>query len=161
MVGDGKGMYHYKVCKAIRIDVYSYSRIYVYTAIQEYTYMAIWKYRNTAIKICRYIERRESILHPTMWAVSASLCPSAFGFSFLRPELFLSFRCNRHLEPFMCKVKSQALRGHKAKNWPVKVFRKPQSMISEGHEKFSANRKHSGVCRVPCLRYLCRIKVDG
>ena len=41
------------------------------------------------------------------------------GFSFLRPELFLSFRCNRHLEPFMCKVKSQALRGHKAKNWPV------------------------------------------
>ena len=33
-------------------------------------------------------------------------------------------------------------------------------MISEGHEKFSANREHSGVCRVPCLRYLCRIKVE-
>ena len=73
---------------------------------------------------------------------------------------FLSFRCNRHLEPFMCKVSSQVLRGPKAKNWPVKVFRKPQSLISEGHEKFSANREHSGVCRVPCLRYLCRIKVE-
>ena len=82
-------------------------------------------------------------------------------FSFLRPELFLLFRCNRHLEPFMCKVRSQVLREPKAKNWPVKVFRKPQSMISEGHEKFSANREHSGVCRVPGLRYLCRIKVDG
>ena len=33
-------------------------------------------------------------------------------------------------------------------------------MISEGHEKFSANRTCSGVCRVPCLRYLCRIKVE-
>ena len=60
----------------------------------------------------------------------------------------------------MCKVKSQALREPKAKNWPVKVFRKPQSLISEGHEKFSANRKYSGVCRVPCLRYLCKIKVE-
>ena len=60
----------------------------------------------------------------------------------------------------MCKVKSQVLRELKAKNWPVKVFRKPQSLISEGHEKFSANREHSGVCRVPCLRYLCRIKVE-
>ena len=60
----------------------------------------------------------------------------------------------------MCKVTSQALRGHKANNWPVKVFRKPQSMISEGHEKFSANRTCSGVCRIPCLRYLCRIKVE-
>jgi len=57
MVGDGKGMYHYKVCKAIRIDVCSYSHIYVYTAIQECTYMTIWKYRNTAIKICRYVEK--------------------------------------------------------------------------------------------------------
>ena len=56
-VGDGKGMYHYKVCKAIRIDVCSYSHIYVYTAIQECTYMTIWKYRNTAIKICRYVEK--------------------------------------------------------------------------------------------------------
>ena len=74
---------------------------------------------------------------------------------------FLSFRCNRHLEPFMCKVSSQVLRGPKAKNWPVKVFRKPQSLISEGHEKFSANRTCSGVCRVPCLRYLCRIKVEN
>ena len=60
----------------------------------------------------------------------------------------------------MCKVKSQVLRELKAKNWPVKVFRKPQSLISESHEKFSANREHSGVCRVPCLRYLCRIKVE-
>ena len=60
----------------------------------------------------------------------------------------------------MCKVTSQALREHKANNWPVKVFRKPQSMISEGHEKFSANRTCSGVCRVPGLRYLCRIKVE-
>ena len=60
----------------------------------------------------------------------------------------------------MCKVTSQALRGHKANNWPVKVFRKPQSMISEGHEKFSANRACSGVCRVPGLRYLCKIKVE-
>ena len=60
----------------------------------------------------------------------------------------------------MCKVTSQALRGHKANNWPVKVFRKPQSMISEGHEKFSANRTCSGVCRVPCLQYLCKIKVE-
>ena len=33
-------------------------------------------------------------------------------------------------------------------------------MISEGHEKFSANRACSGVCRVPGLRYLCRIKVE-
>ena len=33
-------------------------------------------------------------------------------------------------------------------------------MISEGHEKFSANKEHSGVCRVPCLRYLCKIKVE-
>ena len=33
-------------------------------------------------------------------------------------------------------------------------------MISEGHEKFSANREHSGVCRCSCLRYLCRIKVE-
>ena len=82
-------------------------------------------------------------------------------FSFFDPNFFLSFRCNRHLEPFMCKVKSQALREPKANNWPVKVFRKPQSLISEGHEKFSANREHSGVCRVPGLRYLCRIKVDG
>ena len=73
---------------------------------------------------------------------------------------FLSFRCNRHLEPFMCKVSSQVLRGPKAKNWPVKVFRKPQSLISEGHEKFSDNRTCSGVFRVPCLRYLCRIKVE-
>lgn len=79
-----KGMYHYKVCKAIRIDVCLYSHIYVYTTIQEYTYMTIWKYRNAAIKICRYIERRESILHPTMWAVSVSLCPSAFGSFFLQ-----------------------------------------------------------------------------
>ena len=46
-------------------------------------------------------------------------------FSFFDPNFFLSFRCNRHLEPFMCKVNSQALRGPKAKNWPVKVFRKP------------------------------------
>lgn len=84
MVGDGKGMYHYKVCKAIRIGVCSYSHIYVYTDIQECTYMTIWKYRNTAIKICQYIERRESILHPTMWAVTASLCPSAFGSFFLQ-----------------------------------------------------------------------------
>ena len=61
----------------------------------------------------------------------------------------------------MCKVTSQVLRELKAKNWPVKVFRKPQSMISEGHEKFSVNREHSGVCRVPRLRYLCRIKVEG
>ena len=83
MVGDGKGMYHYKVCKAIRIDVCSYSHIYVYTAIQECTYMTIWKYRNTTIKICRYIERKVSTLYPTMWAVSASLCPSAFGSFFL------------------------------------------------------------------------------
>ena len=60
----------------------------------------------------------------------------------------------------MCKVSSQVLREPKAKNWPVKVFRKPQSLISEGHEKFSANRTCSGVCRVPCLRYLCRIKVE-
>ena len=60
----------------------------------------------------------------------------------------------------MCKVSSQVLREPKAKNWPVKVFRKPQSMISEGHEKFSANRACSGVCRVPGLRYLCRIKVE-
>ena len=60
----------------------------------------------------------------------------------------------------MCKVTSQVLRELKAKNWPVKVFRKPQSLISEGHEKFSANRKYSGVCRVPCLRYLCKIKVE-
>ena len=60
----------------------------------------------------------------------------------------------------MCKVKSQALREPKAKNWPVKVFRKPQSMISEGHEKFSANRTCSGVFRVPCLQYLCKIKVE-
>ena len=60
----------------------------------------------------------------------------------------------------MCKVRSQVLREPKAKNWPVKVFRKPQSVISEGHEKFSANRKYSGVCRVPCLRYLCKIKVE-
>ena len=60
----------------------------------------------------------------------------------------------------MCKVRSQVLREPKAKNWPVKVFRKPQSLISEGHEKFSANREYSGVCRVPCLRYLCRIKVE-
>ena len=81
-------------------------------------------------------------------------------FRFFDPNFFLSFRCNRHLEPFMCKVTSQALREPKAKNWPVKVFRKPQSMISEGHEKFSANREHSGVCRVPGLRYLCRIKVE-
>ena len=60
----------------------------------------------------------------------------------------------------MCKVRSQVLREPKAKNWPVKVFRKPQSLISEGHEKFSANREYSGVCRVPCLRYLCKIKVE-
>ena len=33
-------------------------------------------------------------------------------------------------------------------------------MISEGHEKFSANKEYSGVCRVPCLRYLCKIKVE-
>ena len=81
-------------------------------------------------------------------------------FRFFDPNFFLSFRCNRHLEPFMCKVSSQVLREPKAKNWPVKVFRKPQSLISEGHEKFSANRTCSGVCRVPCLRYLCRIKVE-
>ena len=78
-----KGMYYYKVCKAIRIDACSYSHIYVYTAIQECTYMTIWKYRNTTIKICRYIERKVSTLYPTMWAVSASLCPSAFGSFFL------------------------------------------------------------------------------
>ena len=33
-------------------------------------------------------------------------------------------------------------------------------MISEDHEKFSANRACSGVCRVPGLRYLCKIKVE-
>ena len=33
-------------------------------------------------------------------------------------------------------------------------------MISEGHEKFSDNRTCSGVFRVPCLRYLCKIKVE-
>ena len=60
----------------------------------------------------------------------------------------------------MCKVRSWALRGHKANNWPVKVFRKPQSVISEGHKKFSANRTYSSVFRVPCLRYLCKIKVE-
>ena len=82
MVGDGKGMYHYKVCKAIRIDVCSYSHIYVYTAIQECTYMTIWKqeYGNKDMPLCR---KGVSILYPTMWAVSASLCPSVFGSFFL------------------------------------------------------------------------------
>lgn len=41
-----------------------------------------------------------------------------------------------------------------------KVFRKPQSVISEGHEKFSANRLQSGLYRVSCPRYLCIIKVE-
>ena len=52
------------------------------------------------------------------------------------------------------------MKGNERQGIGGKVFRKPQSLIPEGHEKFSANRLSAGTCRVPCLRYLCTIKVD-
>ena len=61
-IRNGNGKIDIGECKtstagAACVAVCSYSHIYVYTAIQECTYMTIWKYRNTAIKICRYVEK--------------------------------------------------------------------------------------------------------
>jgi len=41
-----------------------------------------------------------------------------------------------------------------------KIYRKPQSAISEGHGNLSADRACPGAFRVPWLRYLCKIKVE-
>lgn len=82
--------------------------------------------------------------------------------SVLRPELFLSFRCNRHLEPFMCMVTAQAPKEVKGKQLSGKVSGKPQSLISEGHGKFSGNRGFSRClpCSLPVVPLQIKVVDD-